>query len=136
MMVRVWNKAGLFNLAHTKGVTVDLTPPTSGIISITPNYMPCLETCNLSASFKGFHDDESGMEGCVSSIKAANGETFIPAQVTGSTNHMLASNLTLRHGEKYKIEFICTNNLGERGKEVDSNEVKIDNSPPEKVSLG
>ncbi|XP_028399030.1 uncharacterized protein LOC114522523 [Dendronephthya gigantea] len=132
MTIRVWNTAGLFNLAHTEGVTVDLTPPTSGIISIKPNYIPCLGNCSLSATFKGFLDNESGMENCNLRIKAAGGESFIPAHVTGSTNHILASNLTLRHGEKYKLAFICTNNLGERSREVDSQEVNIDNSPPEK----
>ncbi|XP_028399031.1 uncharacterized protein LOC114522524 [Dendronephthya gigantea] len=132
MTVRVWNRAGLFSLAHTKGVTVDLTPPTSGVIFLTPYYMPCTETCNLSATFRGFVDDESGMRDCEYSVKTSEGTSVTPAQVTNSKNNLLTPNLRLNHGGKYKIAVICTNILGEKSNEVESHEVIVDNSPPEK----
>ncbi|XP_028398913.1 uncharacterized protein LOC114522435 [Dendronephthya gigantea] len=132
MTVRVWNRAGLFSLAHSKGVTVDLTPPTSGEISLKPLYMPCLETCRLGATFGGFIDNESGIKDCKFRIKTANGSSVTTAQATSTKNRLIASNLTLKHGENYKITVVCTNNLGEKSEEVDSQLVRIDNSPPEK----
>ncbi len=133
MTIRVWNNAGLFDLATTEGVTLDLTPPISGQVLLNPPYMPCLETCSLRATVSGFIDEESGIERCAFSIRTSNGTTVTPAQDTTSENHILAANLTLVHGANYKIVVVCTNFLGERSTEVESAPVRIDNTPPEKV---
>ena len=135
MTIRVWNKAGLYSLATTNGVTVDLTPPTSGNVALHPLYMPCLTSCSLRATFSGFMDEESGMKLCEFSVKDTNGTVVTAAQTTTSESHALAANLTLQHGGSYKIVIACINNLGERSTEVDSLPVIIDNTPPEKVKL-
>ena len=135
MTIRIWNKAGLFNLATTEGVTVDLTPPTNGEVVLKPPYMPCLETCSLRATVSGFIDEESGIKDCEFIIKTSNGTNVTPAQTTTSQDHILAANLTLTHEESYNIVVACINSLGVRSMEVDSPPVRIDNTPPEKVKL-
>ena len=135
MTIRVWNKAGLFSLATTNGVTVDLTPPTSGKVVLYPLYMPCLKTCNLRATLSGFIDEESGMKHCEFSIKDKNGTVVTRTQPAASKSQIVAANLTLEHGRSYKIVTACINNLGERSKEVDSLPVRIDNTPPKKVRV-
>ena len=133
MSIRVWNKAGLFSLATTKGVSVDLTPPTSGVVVFNKAYMPCVERCSLSASFNGFIDEESGIKRCEFSIKSTNGKTVTAPETTSDKNDIMAANLTLVHGESYKIVLACVNVLGARSTEVESAPVRIDNTPPEKV---
>ena len=135
MTIRAWNKARLFRLATTKGVSVDLTPPTSGVVEVNTFYMPCMEKCDLRATFSGFTDEESGIERCEFSIRTSNGKTVTAPQVTTNKNDLLATNLTLKHGESYKIVVACVNFLGTRSKEVESAPVRIDNTRPEKVKL-
>ena len=135
MTIRTWNKAGLFNLATTEGVTVDLTPPTSGKVVLKLLYMPCWKTCSLGAKLSGFMDDESEIKQYEFSIKNIDGTTVTPAQASTRDSHVLATNLTLVHGERYKMVVVCLNGLGERGMEVESEPLTIDNTPPEKVKL-
>ena len=135
MTIRVWNEAGLFSLASTEGVTVDLTPPVTGEVLLNQRYMSCSETCSLSATFGGFIDEESGVKRCEFTVETSNGSLVTPAQVTTSENLIEAMNLTLKHGQSYKIAVICRNRLDERSSEADSPIVTIDNTPPEKVRL-
>jgi hypothetical protein len=133
MTIRTWNKAGLFNLATTEGVTVDLTPPTSGEVVLNLPYTPCQRTCSVDATLSGFMDEESGIKSCEFIIKTMNGTIVTPVQASTRENQILATNLTLTHGKRYKIVVACVNLFGERSMEVESAALTIDNTPPEKV---
>ncbi len=131
--VRVWNKAGLFNVATSEGVTVDLTAPVEGTVSLNKTYTPCVGRCSLSAEFSGFKDEESGLAGCEFSIKTVNDVIVMPIQPTASENQIEANYLPLQHGQSYKIAVACHNAVGERSLDVFSPPIRIDNTPPEKV---
>ncbi len=133
MTVRVWNKAGLFNLASSEGVTVDLTAPVAGTVSFNKTYMSCVGRCSLTAEFGGFKDDESGLASCEFIIKSVNGGTVTLVQPTTSENQIEANYLPLQHGQSYKIAAACHNTVGERSLDVFSPPIRIDNTPPEKV---
>ena len=135
MTIRVWNKAGLFSLATTDGLMADLTPPTSGQVTLKPTYMPCMGTCTLLATFSGFIDEESGIKYCEFSVEVTNGTIISSVQTTTAKSRIQTSNLTLTHGTSYTIVVSCVNSLGERSMHVHSTPVTIDNTPPEKVWL-
>ena len=133
MTVRVWNKAGLFNLATSEGVTADLTAPVGGRVSLTRAHMSCVGSCRLMAEFSGFIDEETGVEKCEFSIKTVNDVTVIPVQPTISENQIEVNQISLDHGKSYKIAVACYNSVGERSEVVFSPPLRIDNTPPEKV---
>lgn len=132
LTIRVWNKAGLFNLATTEGITADFTPPVSGQVVLDKFYMPCVAQCSLTATFSAFKDEESGVKNCKFSVKSANGSIVAPVKLTTSEKHAVANNLSLRHDEKYQLAVTCMNILGEQSAEVYSAPVTIDNTPPGK----
>jgi hypothetical protein len=133
MTFRVWNKAGLFNLATSEGITVDLTAPVGGKVSLNKTYMSCIGRCGLTAEFSGFKDEESGVGICEFSIKTVNEETVLHVQPTTNENQIEANDLIFQHGESYKIAVACYNTVGERSLDVFSPPIRIDNVPPEKV---
>jgi hypothetical protein len=136
MIVRVWNKAGLYNVATSEGVTADLTAPVGGKVSLNKTHTSCVGVCSLMAEFSGFTDDETGVESCEFSIKTVNDVTVIPFQPTTSNENLIQVNqISLQHGNTYKIVVACFNTLGERSQDVFSPPIQIDNTPPEKVRI-
>ena len=133
MTVRVWNKAGLFNVATSEGFTVDLTAPAGGKVLLNKTYMTCAGRCSLNAEFSGFKDEESGVRSCEFSIKTINEVTLSAYLPTTHEYQIEANDLTLLHGQSYKIAVACYNTLGERSVDVFSPPIRIDNTPPEKV---
>ena len=133
MTVRVWNKAGLFSLGTTEGVTADLTAPVRGKVSINKTYTSCIGRCSLTAEFSGFEDDESGLETCEFSVKTIDEVTVVPVQPTRNEYEIEANNLTLQHDQSYKIAVACYNTLAERSLDAFSSPIRIDNTPPVKV---
>ena len=133
MTVRVWNKAGLFSVATTKGVTVDLTAPVGGKLSLNKTFISCTGRCSILAEYRGFEDKESGVGTCEFSIKTIDGITVMPVQHTTNANQVEAKDLILQHGQSYKIAVACYNTVWERSLEVFSSPIRIDNTPPEKV---
>ena len=133
MAVRAWNKAGLFNVATSKGVTVDLTAPVGGKVSVNKTYMSCIGRCSLTAEFSGFEDEESGVGLCELKINTMNEVTVMHNQLRGRKYQIEAKNLTLEHGESYRIAVACYNTVGKRSSDVFSPTIHIDNTQPEKV---
>ena len=133
MTIRVWNKAGIFTLATTEGITTDLTPPISGLVLPDNLYMPCINRCTLAAMLRGFRDSESGIKNCVFNVKSSNGSAVGPGKYKTNTNRTVATNLSLEHQGTYQITVTCVNSVGESSKEIVSPTVKIDNTPPTKV---
>ena len=133
MTVRVWNKAGLFNVATSQGVTADLTAPVGGKVSLNKTHTSCVGLCSLMAEFSGFTDDESGLENCEFSIKTVDDVTIIPVQHIASESLIETDQISLQHGHSYKIAVACYNTVGDRSQDVFSPVIKIDNTPPEKV---
>ena len=133
MTVRVWNKAGLFSVATSEGVTVDLTAPVKGKVSINKTHTSCVGRCSLTAEFSGFEDDESGLGTCEFSVKTIDEEAVIPVQPTTNEYELEAKDLTLQHDQSYKIAVACYNTLAERSLDAFSPPIRIDNTPPVKV---
>lgn len=133
MTVRVWNKAGLINVATSEGVTVDLTAPVGGKVSLNKTYMPCVGHCSLIAEFSGWEDDESGVGSCEFSIRTMNDVTVTPVQPTANEGRIEADDLALQHDQSYKIAVACYNTVGERSSDVFSPPIQVDNTSPEKV---
>ena len=134
MTIRAWNKAGLFNLATTQGITADLTPPSSGHVVPDNLFLLCVNRCTLAATFDGFKDEESGIKHCEFVVQNTNGPKMTPVIQTIGGNRAVASDVQLQHNEMYQIVVTCINNLGETSIEAYSSPVTIDNTPPEKVS--
>ena len=132
MTVRVWNKAGLFNLATSEGVTADLTAPVGGRVSLNRTHMSCVGGCGLMAEFSGFMDEETGVKRCEFSIKTINDVTVNPVEPTTSENQIEVNQISLDHGKSYKIAVACYNGVGERSELIFSPPLRIDNTPPEK----
>ena len=135
MTVRVWNKAGLFNVATSEGVTVDLTAPIGGKVSLNKTYMACFVHCNLTVEFSGWEDEESGVESCEFSIRTIYEITVMPAQPTTNKGQIKADDLKLQHDQSYKIGVACYNTVGKRSADVFTPPIRVDNTPPEKVRL-
>lgn len=134
MTVRIWNKAGLFSLDTSEGVVADLTAPVTGKVSLNKTHMSCAGHCSLAVEFSGFEDKESGINGCVYSIITQDQTSVMPVQSTTSQNEIEVNYLTLQHGESYQVIVACDNVVGLRSIDVFSPPIRIDNTPPEKVS--
>lgn len=134
MTIRVWNKAGLFSLATTQGITADLSPPSSGHVVPDSLFLPCVNRCTLAGTFNGFKDDESGIKRCEFVVQNTNGSKMNPIKQTTGENRAVANDIQLEHNEMYQIVVNCINNLGETSIGAYSSPVIIDNTPPEKVS--
>jgi prophage DNA circulation protein len=131
----MWNKAGLSRVSTSEGVTVDLTAPIRGQISVNKIYMPCIGGCSLAAELSGFEDEESGISSCEFTVETVNNMTVMAAQYTKSPTQTETKLLTLQHDESYKVAAACYNTLGERSMDALSKPIRIDNTPPEKVRL-
>ena len=131
--VRVWNNAGLFNLASTQGVQADLTAPISGYVIVDNLYMPCTNRCTIHATVSGFKDDESGISYFEYTVQSSSGSVVVPVKRATSNNHIEVDGLQLQDGKNYQLVVSCVNIVGGKSKQVYSSPVVIDNSPPEKV---
>ena len=133
MTVRAWNKAGLFNVATSGGVTVDLTAPVGGKVSLNKTYTSCIGHCGLTAEFSEFEDEESGVGLCEFKVNTMNELTVMRDQLATNEYQIKANNLTLEHGQSYRIGVACYNDVGQRSLDVFSPPIRIDNTPPEEV---
>ena len=133
MTVRVWNKAGLFNVATSEGVMVDFTGPVGGKMSLNKTYISCVDRCSLMAEFSSSEDEESGVGSCEFSIRTMNDEILTFVQPKSNEALIEANDLSLKHGESYTIAMVCYNTVGGRGADVFSPPILVDNTPPEKV---
>ena len=133
MTVRVWNKAGLFNVATSKGVTVDMTAPVGGKLQLNKTFISCTGRCSILVKYRKFEDKESGVGTCEVSFKTIDGVIVMPVQPTTKADQLEANNLILQHGQSYKMAMACYNTVGERSLDAFSPPIRIDNTPPEKV---
>lgn len=133
MTIRVWNKAGLFSLQTSQGVTFDMTPPKAGKVLIAKKYMSCFGNCSISGALREFEDKETKIKSCQYKIENENGSVIYPAKETINKNTIVAINLNLTHGKHYVVLVTCKNYLGIESIEVNSPSIIIDNTPPEKV---
>ena len=97
MTVQACNKAGLFNVATSGGVTVDLTAPVGGKISLNKTYTSCIGHCGLTAEFSELEDEESGVGLCEFEVNTMNEITVMRDQLAANEYQIKDNNLTLEH---------------------------------------
>ena len=130
--VRVTNGAGLFTLATTEGVKIDLTPPFLGDVIPVTDFTQCVSNCLLIANVTSFKDEETGVKSCSYAIK--NSTHFITNFTKNGLDKVIEANvLQLVAGEKYFITVRCENNVGLVTEKVSTVPVLVDDTPPTKV---
>ena len=132
--LRVTNGAGLFTLATTYEVKVDLTAPLVGNVIPLTDVTPCVINCTLVANITSFEDKESGIKLCSYAIR--NSSNFINDFVNNGLDEIAKANgLQLVAGERYYVVVRCENNAGLVTEKASSIAVLVDDTPPTKVKL-
>lgn len=130
--IRVTNGAGLFTLATTDEIKVDLTAPLVGNVIPLIDVTPCVVNCTLVANITSFEDKESGMKLCSYAIR--NSSDFISDFTNNGLNETVeADGLQLVSGERYYVVVRCENNVGLVTEKASTIAVLVDDTPPTKV---
>nr|KAG5706491.1 hypothetical protein BaRGS_032884 [Batillaria attramentaria] len=103
--VRAVNGAGLMTTAFSDGVTVDVTPPVTGVVFAADRYThrPAqTSTTTLSASWHGFQDAHSGVTSYYVTLNdvTANSTSLMPFRRVGTKTEYTLSGLTLEHNHR------------------------------------
>ena len=98
--IRVTNGAGLFTVAATTEIKVDLTSPVVGDIVHVTDVTPCVNNCTLIANISSFLDSESGIKLCRYAIR--NSSHLLGDFVNNGLDKTLrAAGRQLETGERY-----------------------------------
>ena len=127
------NRAGLVSQSCSDAFIFDRTPPLSGKVNFeeasskTAN-KTFLSNINVSMSWEGFTDQESGIRACnVSVLDGAGKALFTTSSNASPSNLTIPGNITLHRGE-YSAHVKCINNAGLFS--MSSTLFVIDNTPP------
>ena len=129
------NADGFSSTSSSDGVTVDVTPPNSGLVhdgsSLVSDIQFQFSTTTVQAIWEPFRDHESGV------VKYRWGLGTTPDNVdvlnftdVGMMTSAMAENLTLTHGERYYVTIEATNGAG-MSSHGWSDGFTVDISPPE-----
>ena len=129
------NADGFSSTSSSDGVTVDVTPPNSGLVrdgsSLLSDIQFQFSTTAAQAIWEPFRDHESGV------VKYRWGLGTTPDNVdvlnftdVGMMTSAMAENLTLTHGERYYVTVEATNGAG-MSSHGWSDGFTVDISPPE-----
>lgn len=131
--IRVQNGAGLYTVATTDEIKVDLTAPSVGQVIPMNDITSCTTNCTLVANVTFFQDGESGVKSCSYAIR--NSSHFITDFVgNGLDKTVEATGLHLVAGESYYTVVRCENNVGLVAERVSTIPVLVDDTPPTKVN--
>lgn len=131
--IRQTNGAGLFSVAATDEIKVDLTAPFVGSVIPATDVTSCVTNCTLVANVTFFEDKESGVKSCSYAIR--NSSHFIVDFVNnGLDKTVQATGLQLVAGERYYVVVRCENNVGIVTQKASTLPVVVDDTPPTKVS--
>ena len=130
--VRVKNGAGVYTVATTDEIKVDLTAPSVSKVAPTYDITSCTTNCTLVANVT-FQDRESGVKSCSYAVR--NTSHFIADFVNnGLSKTVEAKGLQLVAGERYYTVVRCENNVGLVAERVSTIPVLVDDTPPTKVN--
>lgn len=130
--IRVQNGAGLYTVATTDEIKVDLTAPSVGQVIPINDITSCTTNCTLAANVTFFQDGESGVKSCSYAIH--NSSHLITDFVdNGLDKTVEARGLQLVAGERYYTVVRCENNVGLVAERVSTIPVLVDDTPPTKV---
>lgn len=131
--IRVQNGAGVFTVATTDEIKVDLTAPfVSKVIPIT-DVTSCVTNCTLVSNVTFFEDRESGVKSCSYAVR--NSSHLIADFVNNGLGKTVeATGLQLVASERYYTVVRCENNVGLVTEEVSTVPVLVDDTPPTKVN--
>jgi len=134
MTIRLTNGAGLFSVAATDEIKVDLTAPFVGSVIPVTDVTSCVTNCTLVANVTFFEDKESGVKSCSYAIR--NSSHFIADFVNnGLDKTVQATGLQLVAGERYYVVVRCENNVGLVTQKASTLPVVVDDTPPTKGSV-
>lgn len=131
--IRVTNGAGLFTLATTDEIRVDLTAPFIGNVIPVTDVTQCVMNCTLAANVTVFKDEESGVKSCRYAIRNST-HLILDFVNNGLQETLEAKHLQLVAGERYHIIVRCENNVGLVTEKASTIPVLVDDTPPTKVS--
>ena len=88
--VQVTNGAGLSETRHSDGMLLDVSPPLMGDVhdgshETGMDYNVVLEEWNISMTWFGVEDDESGIRSCKWTIESNNGSIFYRADISNNS---------------------------------------------------
>jgi hypothetical protein len=100
--VRAWNEAGLQTTAVSDGFLIDVTPPVPGVVFTTAHHSNAhaqSSTTNITASWHGFEDSDSGVMSYHVTVYDSNNVTapIIPFVDVGVATEWSLQNLPLEH---------------------------------------
>lgn len=131
--IRVTNGAGLFTVATTDEIKVDLTAPSVGNVIPVTDVTSCITNCTLVANVTYSQDKESGVKSCSYAIRNSN--HFIGGFVNnGLDKTVKATGLQLVAGQRYYVVVRCENNVGLVTEKASSIPLLVDDTPPTKVN--
>ncbi|KAK7496778.1 hypothetical protein BaRGS_00011987, partial [Batillaria attramentaria] len=139
--VRAVNGAGLMTTAFSDGVTVDVTPPVTGVVFAADRYThrPAqTSTTTLPASWHGFQDAHSGVTSYYVTLNdvTANSTSLMPFRRVGTKTEYTLSGLTLEHNHRYTVVVKARDKAGLESDPVESRPILIDVTAPEGVTCG
>lgn len=131
--IRVKNGAGVYTVATTDEIRVDLTAPFVGNVIPINDITSCTTNCTLVANVTFFQDLESGVKSCSYAVR--NSSYLIADFVNNGVDKIVeATGLQLVAGEKYYTVVRCENNVGLVRERASTIPVLVDDTPPTKVS--
>ncbi|XP_061172145.1 uncharacterized protein LOC133181615 [Saccostrea echinata] len=130
--VEAINFVGLSTVLTSDGITIDLSPPETGIV-FTSNFFHntkwLSETSAVSASWEGFTDFESSIDRYIVSLKDSN-QSLIREEEVGIFNKHTFTGLSLLHGKSYFVLVRAVDAAGHSSAISASSPVTVDVSKP------
>ncbi|XP_062605213.1 uncharacterized protein LOC134267002 isoform X2 [Saccostrea cucullata] len=131
--VEAVNFVGLSTVLTSDGITIDFSPPESGIV-FTSNFFHdtkwLSETSTVSASWEGFTDFESSIDRYVVSLKDSNQNVIREEEEVGISNKHTFTGLSLLHGKSYFVLVRAVDAAGHSSNVSVSPPVTVDVSKP------
>lgn len=131
--IRVKNGAGVYTVATTDEIKVDLTAPFVGKVIPVNDITSCTTNCTLVANVTFFQDNESGVKSCSYAVR--NSSHLIADFVNNGLDKTVeATALQLVAGARYYTVVRCENNVGLVTEQASTIPVLVDDTPPTKVN--
>ena len=131
-LVRVWNAAGLYNSATSRGLIPDHTAPSPGTVEPSKTSLSCRPDCSLIYQVRGFIDKESGLQDCTLEVRKKF-TLFTAFKKFEFGKSVEFTGIHLSHAAEYVAVVQCTNNVGLISEEITSEPTLVDNTAPIKV---
>nr|XP_034323279.1 uncharacterized protein LOC117688823 isoform X2 [Crassostrea gigas] len=134
--VEAVNFVGQSTKLTSDGITIDSTPPDSGIVFTTKffhNERWLKETSAISASWEGFTDFESSIDHYILSVIDADQNVIVQDLNVGFLNKYTITDLLLIHGMSYFINVRAVDMAGHISNISRSEAITVDKTMPEGI---